>query len=137
MLTIMIRRPRDSHAEYASRLPRRADVVFGSRQHAAQVIAPRHDPMIFLDLVVAGPQGAAEAITGVIVGWAWSLAGWGGTRYGPARSLGRAPQWVKWFVSEGVLHRRPSGGVHVMPPRDHAEASNGYRWGSGHRLGNR
>jgi Derlin-2/3 len=102
---------------------------------------------------MGGPAAAASGVVGLVVGhgWWWSMyGGTGGT--GSWERLGRAPAWVKYFVSDGpqgdgatsggATGSRSISGVHVMAPRGRpgAESSSsastsGYQWGSGQRLG--
>jgi Derlin-2/3 len=114
--------------------------------------------MVGMDLVMGGPAAAASGVVGLVVGhgWWWGIYGGAGGR-GSLESLGRAPAWVKNFVSdgppdvagaggaanagEGAADPGPIGGVHVITPRSRTTGSSssstttGYQWGSGQRLG--
>jgi Derlin-2/3 len=92
--------------------------------------------MVALDLIMGGPPAAAQAITGVIVGWGWYLMG-GGQPQGGWRAVGKAPAWLRGLVPTGEV--RIPGVQHVQPPpvRGAREAPRvgGHHWGTGNRLG--
>jgi Derlin-2/3 len=104
---------------------------------------------------MGGPAAAAVGVVGLVVGhgWWWGIYGGAGGR-GSLERWGRAPAWVKNFVSDGPPNVAgtggtgdagrgpgPIGGVHVITPRSRTAGSSssatatGYQWGSGQRLG--
>ncbi|KAF9226274.1 DER1-domain-containing protein [Gyrodon lividus] len=92
--------------------------------------------------------GAAQGVTGMIVGHVWWWLVWGagtgagGVEQGSFASFARAPKWLRDLFGEregdhGGSHR---GGYQAFAPRQRAEQNvgartNGYQWGSGQRLG--
>jgi len=116
--------------------------------------------MVAMDLVMGGPAAAAAGVVGLVVGhaWWWGIYDGAGGR-GRFESWGKAPSWVKNFVSDGpaavagaggtadaggaaAAGPGPIGGVHVIAPRSRTGAGSsssttatGYQWGSGQRLG--
>ncbi|KAA1478160.1 DER1-domain-containing protein [Dentipellis sp. KUC8613] len=101
--------------------------------------------LLGMDLLMGGPKAVAQSITGVVVGHLWWLAVFGpdGRGLPGAREWSRAPGWLKSLVGSGSGPSVGAGtGVHVIPPRDRREGAGantvratGYRWGTGHRLG--
>jgi Derlin-2/3 len=95
--------------------------------------------MVGLDLIMAGPQAAAQSLGGLLAGHLW----WMGvhTPRGWARGFASAPGWMKALVSPGAQdgNRGPAPGVHVVPPSRREQntggSSSGHSWGSGRRLG--
>lgn len=103
---------------------------------------------------MAGPAAAASGVVGLVVGhaWWWGVFGGEGGR-GRLERWGKAPGWVRTFVSDGPagvdaggaggnadadgerIAREaaggvssgggPVGGVHVITPRSRAGASGG------------
>jgi Derlin-2/3 len=107
--------------------------------------------MIGMDLLMGGPNAAAQAVAGAVAGHAWLWAVWGTSlgHTGPLAEYARAPRWLSDWL-DGSNRRPPqqpgaggpgagmaAGGVHAMPPRRTQEASTrvGHSWGSGQRLG--
>ncbi|KAH9939857.1 DER1-domain-containing protein [Amylocystis lapponica] len=92
--------------------------------------------LVAMDLVLAGPAAAAQALSGVLVGHLWWWGAWQGAA---PRTLGIAPAWLRRVIGDGPGAAGGAvGGVHVVPPprvREEAERATGHRWGSGHRLG--
>ncbi|RDB14656.1 Derlin-2 [Hypsizygus marmoreus] len=112
--------------------------------------------MIGMDLLMAGPGAAAQAVAGAVVGhfWWWGIWGGGPGAQGVLAPYGRAPTWMRTLVGEGALPPPPpgaavggagvAGGVHVIPPRrtvdvarssGRGSGSSGYNWGNGQTLG--
>lgn len=115
--------------------------------------------MIAMDLLMGGPRAAAQAAGGAVVGHLWWWGVWGavyGARGGVLDAYGRAPEWLKKFMGQdsepptaggGMAGGGVTGGVHIIPPRRQvptrnggsstatATTTSGYRWGTGHRLG--
>lgn len=95
--------------------------------------------MIGMDLLMAGPQAAAQGIAGAIVGHFWWWAMWASDERGRRPALerfGRAPRWLQSLIGEGN-GPRGGNGVEVIPPiRPPATGfSSRHEWGSGRRLG--
>jgi Derlin-2/3 len=107
--------------------------------------------MIGMDLLMGGPQAAAQAVAGAVAGHAWLWSVWGTTfaAAGPLADHARAPRWLANWL-DGPVRRSPqggatsaggarlaAGGVHVVPSRraQVSGSSSGHQWGSGHRLG--
>ncbi|KAF8906791.1 hypothetical protein CPB84DRAFT_1769657 [Gymnopilus junonius] len=83
--------------------------------------------MIGLDLLMAGPQVAAQSVAGAVV------------ELGSQGLLGaysRAPQWMRNLVG-GTAAGLARAGIHVQAPRQAPQpaTTSGYNWGSGRRLG--
>ncbi|KAF8167427.1 Der1-like family-domain-containing protein [Crassisporium funariophilum] len=113
--------------------------------------------MIAMDLVVAGPQAAAQSVAGAAVGHLWWWSVWGGAlgSQGRLASYSRAPQWMRNLLGESGTPVRPAdaggvaaglakAGIHVTAPRKPATASgaagpssSGHSWGSGNKLGSK
>jgi Derlin-2/3 len=111
--------------------------------------------LIALDLVMGGPQAAAQAVAGAAVGHAWWWAVWGGglASRGLLQSWGSAPAWMRNLLGEdrrppptpdalgGAAAGLARGGVHVSTPRAQAATgtgnatTTGHSWGSGRQLG--
>ncbi|KAF8970356.1 Der1-like family-domain-containing protein [Flammula alnicola] len=93
--------------------------------------------MVGLDLIMAGPQAAAQSVAGAVVGHLWWWTVWGG-------ELGsQAPEWLRKLPTGGRWRRScwlGACGVHVTAPRPPAGSpsgtATGHTWGSGTRLGN-
>ncbi|KAG7096005.1 hypothetical protein E1B28_006687 [Marasmius oreades] len=111
--------------------------------------------MLAFDLLMGGPQAAAQSLPGAVVGHLWWWAIWGGDLTGrgaPYAHLGRAPRWLANWLGDtsgggpGAAGAGNAGGVHVVPPRTRLNAGGGgapsagsrggHSWGSGQRLGN-
>ena len=95
--------------------------------------------MIGMDLLMAGPQAAAQGIAGAIVGHFWWWAMWASDERGRPPVLerfGRAPRWLQSLIGEGN-GPRGGNGVQVIPPpvRPATGFSSRHEWGSGRRLG--
>ncbi|KAF8621343.1 hypothetical protein AX15_007874 [Amanita polypyramis BW_CC] len=91
--------------------------------------------MIGMDLLMAGPPAAAQAIAGAIIGHFWWWTMWAPAERGRRpilEWLGRAPGWLQSLIGEGN-GPRGGGGVQVIPPRQ--PATGGHTWGGGRRLG--
>ncbi|TFK37154.1 Der1-like family-domain-containing protein [Crucibulum laeve] len=112
--------------------------------------------MIGMDLLMGGPQAAAQAVAGAVVGHAWWWGVWGAGLGGQGvlASYSQAPEWMKKIVGEEAAPPPPppagrggagaglaAAGVQVIPPRRPVTSpaatstSTGYNWGSGNRLG--
>ncbi|KAF8871167.1 Der1-like family-domain-containing protein [Gymnopilus junonius] len=105
--------------------------------------------MIGLDLLMAGPQVAAQSVAGAVVGHAWWWSVWGGElgSQGLLGAYSRAPQWMRNLVGEtnappppaagGTAAGLARAGIHVQAPRQAPQpaTTSGYNWGSGRRLG--
>ncbi|KIK04808.1 hypothetical protein K443DRAFT_675590 [Laccaria amethystina LaAM-08-1] len=106
--------------------------------------------MIGMDLLMAGPEAAAQSVAGAVVGHAWWWSVWGAAlgSQGVLSNAAQAPQWLRYLVGEGRAPRPPpnaggvaaglaAGGVQVIPPRRPATSTSGggHQWGQGHRLG--
>ncbi|KAJ6608225.1 Der1-like family-domain-containing protein [Mycena sp. CBHHK59/15] len=112
--------------------------------------------MLGMDLLINGPGAVATALPGAVVGHLWWWGVWGsavGGAGGVLQEYGAAPQWLRDWMGEsnappptvrgpgGTTGANAGGGVHVIPPRRPATASNtpatttGYNWGTGQRLG--
>lgn len=93
--------------------------------------------LIALDFLMAGPSAAAASVTGAVAGHLW----WWGVYHSRALAdYSRAPRWLRRLVGQPPQGSASggTGGVHVVPPRERAEAagsSSGHSWGSGQRLG--
>jgi Derlin-2/3 len=93
-----------------------------------------------MDLIMAGPKAAAQAVTGMIVGHLWW---WGIFETRSFEALGTAPGWLRGLIGGpegGSSASGGRGGVHVIPPRARQQSaatgsSSGHNWGSGNRLG--
>ncbi|KAK2463828.1 hypothetical protein APHAL10511_004133 [Amanita phalloides] len=96
--------------------------------------------MIGMDLLIAGPGAAAQAIAGAIVGHFWWWTMWAPDERGRRPRLewlGRAPRLFRLYIGEEGNGPRGGGGVEVIPPRRPTTGSStGYNWGAGRRLGN-
>ncbi|KDQ60069.1 hypothetical protein JAAARDRAFT_126083 [Jaapia argillacea MUCL 33604] len=98
--------------------------------------------LVGLDLIMGGPQFAAQSISGCVVGHAWWYLVWREARRGPG-GWEKAPGWLVNLVGNGLEGAGGSAsggvggsGVHVIPPRrEREQTTGGHRWGSGHRLG--
>jgi len=105
--------------------------------------------MIGLDLLMAGPQVAAQSVAGAVVGHAWWWSVWGGElgSQGVLSSYARAPQWMRNLLGETGTRPPPAAGgtaaglaqsgIHVSTSRQATQSttSTGHTWGSGRRLG--
>ncbi|KAL0564469.1 hypothetical protein V5O48_017579 [Marasmius crinis-equi] len=114
--------------------------------------------MLGFDLLMGGPQAAAQSLPGALVGHLWWWGVWGDQagRPGPYAHYGRAPRWLAQRLGDtsgpgGQANAgNAGGGVHVVPPRTRINtnapaggsgsgssgSSTGHSWGSGQRLGN-
>jgi Derlin-2/3 len=90
--------------------------------------------LVAIDFIIGGKEAALSALTGIIVGHLWW---WGVWDSGALREFGTAPGWLRAFV-ETPLQPGPApgapGGSPSRPGRPRPR-TNGYNWGSGHRLG--
>ena len=105
--------------------------------------------MIGFDLLMAGPQVAAQSVAGAVVGHAWWWSIWGGElgSQGVLGAYARAPQWMRNLLGEtrntpppaagGTAAGLRQAGIHVSAPRQTPQpaTSSGHNWGSGRRLG--
>ncbi|KZP07853.1 DER1-domain-containing protein [Athelia psychrophila] len=103
--------------------------------------------LVFMDLLVEGPHTAATGVVGLIVGYAWHWAIYGGEGgRGPLHASGRAPGWLQGLFERPFAGRQPFGGrqplagVHISAPRERTaatpgSATTGHRWGKGRTLG--
>lgn len=92
-----------------------------------------------MDLIMAGPGAAAQAVTGMVVGHVWW---WGVFDTRALQAFGTAPGWLRGLIGGpdgGSSAGGGIGGVHVVPPRDRQQPATGrttgHSWGSGRRLG--
>ncbi|KDR68337.1 hypothetical protein GALMADRAFT_231301 [Galerina marginata CBS 339.88] len=106
--------------------------------------------LIGFDLIIAGPQAAAQSVAGAVVGHAWWWSVWGGElgSQGLLTRYARAPQWMMDIFGEtgqagppaaagGTAAGLARSGIHVSAPREAPAPGNptGHSWGSGRRLG--
>jgi len=110
--------------------------------------------LLGIDFVQGGPGAAAQAVTGIITGYALWLIEWretpGSPPPGSGRLIGRAPNFLKTLVGDQAAApiAPVAGAVHVQAPRGRSlndggrgttptATTTGYRWGAGQRLGDR
>jgi len=108
--------------------------------------------LLAMDFVQGGPGAAAQAVTGIITGYALGLVEWretpGSPPPGSGRLVGRAPNFLRNLVGDQTTNPIPpvAGAVHVQAPRGRSlndggrsttstTTTTGYRWGTGRRLG--
>ncbi|OCB85027.1 DER1-domain-containing protein [Sanghuangporus baumii] len=99
--------------------------------------------LVAMDLFIAGPSAAAQALTGVISGYGWWYLVHSTDSGRPGAAFARAPQWLADYMDQrgegvvpGVGRVLNAGGQRTASAgRSAARSVPGYNWGSGHRLG--
>ncbi|KIK58363.1 hypothetical protein GYMLUDRAFT_695257, partial [Collybiopsis luxurians FD-317 M1] len=106
--------------------------------------------LLGMDLLMAGPGAAAQAIPGAVVGHLWWMGVFGtelgGTQGGVLTEWDRTPKWSRsWFGEDGSPATGRTlnlgGGVNVVPSRARAEedananTTLGHRWEVGEQIG--
>ncbi|KAH8116049.1 DER1-domain-containing protein [Phellopilus nigrolimitatus] len=100
--------------------------------------------LVGLYLVTGGPKAAANALTGVISGYAWWYLVHSDEAGRPGAEFARAPAWLQSLIGgrgervvPGVGQVLNAGGARAAAAgRATARtAMGGYNWGTGHRLG--
>ena len=98
--------------------------------------------MVAMDFLMGGTSAAANALTGVITGYAWWYLVHNADAGRPGLEFARAPNWLRSFMGQTGVRAVPGVGRVLNEGRNRAAAAGRaaaetarHNWGSGNRLG--